>query len=253
LVLAVLIVLVADIDLPPTPARQAIHDRYFRAASFGLANRTAVLWAGLLTALLTLPVVGLLELREVFPQALAPWSAAITIAEIVPVVIGAVWFARLLASGISEGLADSSRLSETAPVVSGDTLVGGVKVILAAGVYIVPLLTLPLLPLGLLAAADKSKGRFTHPLSLLHLARQRPQDLIVLWLVLLMWGAATGLGLGAVGMLHHYAAGMTFPDEGSTVAYVTMVSMLALGLAGAVACVFGLAIGHCIGTFGRRQ
>jgi len=118
--------------------------------------------------------------------------------------------------------------------------------------YVLPVVTLPLLPLGLLALAYANDARAYNLLWAGRWAIRRPRELAILWLVVLIWGAALALAVAVIVTLTYKAVAIA-PAQRAWGAVMLSVGIRAIGWAaiGVAATVFSIAVFRCVGLFGR--
>lgn len=164
------------------------------------------------------------------------------------------------AAGESSGTNDQSLMPE---FPAGDATQHGLGRSLRMGVrglgvlvlFVLPVVTIPLLPLALLRLAGsrvRGRGGLTDFPGTIWIARRRPDDFAVLWLMLLLWGSALALAIAVTVMVLSLPGGFLPSDGqvGDAVAIATSaLDTLAVSLAGGF---FGLVLCRCIGLFGRQ-
>ena len=134
------------------------------------------------------------------------------------------------------------------------TFVSAAQGVSLAALYVLPVLTLPLLPLGIVSLAHADGlGAANLPWAR-RAAVRRPAQLAVLWLMLMLWAAA----LACVSVLliwvgHQFVTAI--PDSPTyTDVMVAGVGYAAMALVFSVAgAVLVCAMFHCIGVFGREN
>lgn len=130
------------------------------------------------------------------------------------------------------------------------TGVRGIGIIL---LYVVPVITLPLLPLGLMALAYTNDGRAYDVFWAFRAAGRRPGALVMCWLILLLWlaGMAAGVFVVVLGMLALIGALML----GGGCMEILLGFLLALCIGGVIASVgvmFIMAQFRCVGMLGHH-
>lgn len=179
---------------------------------------------------------------------------------LLPLATGVAWYAMIgfaLRFFLDVAVSSLERVDKTPGVPRlglGALFEGGLTGLGLLVVYVLPVVTLPLLPLGLLAAAWSDDTRALDPLWAFRAARRHPRPLAVLWAVLLLWGGLLGAGAWLAGraadswidrLLHQRGEPLW---AGLLIAAVTALGSLALALIG---CVFGAVLFRCVGLLGR--
>jgi hypothetical protein len=121
----------------------------------------------------------------------------------------------------------------------------------AAAVYILPLVTIPLLPMAMLMLASPGRKKALNPIAAARAAWRRPKGFVVLWMFLMMWLA--GMVLAGVVVKIIYDLRLSLPHiEGFAAATLSVIfTGFAAALWAVVAAIFGLAMFRCIAAFGR--
>ncbi|HUU60015.1 MAG TPA: hypothetical protein VMZ50_10755 [Phycisphaerae bacterium] len=122
-------------------------------------------------------------------------------------------------------------------------------------IYVLPIVTIPLLPLALLAAGYSDDNRALNVLWAWRAARRHPGPLLGMWAILLSWGAVLGAALWAASVavvaLANRAAQFARPVDAEMVwmlVYVPGSVVLAL-----LTCVLFCVVFRCIGLLGRHH
>ena len=164
-------------------------------------------------------------------------------------IIGGGFYLRYYLDCILSSLENDSRTPEVPSFFMAELLLLGVKGLGITVVYIYPVVTLPLLPLGLLALACAEDGRAYDVFWAVRVALQRPLYLMILWTVLIVWialtvGVTVGLWVGLEVITE------AVQQASSVLAFLIFV----VGLAAMVttACVLGVVIFRSIGMLGRH-
>lgn len=131
----------------------------------------------------------------------------------------------------------------------------GLKGLGIACVYILPIITLPLLPLGLLAWCYTDDWR---PFDLRFAAKaaaRKPGALLSVWGIMILWVIAMSAGLEAVDRGQEMIAAAMFGDEAGTGSFLTgLIMMSAATMVGATIFHFFMAvIFRCVGMLGRHH
>jgi hypothetical protein len=142
-------------------------------------------------------------------------------------------------------------------------LAAGGKSLAVLAVYVLPLVTIPLLPLAALLLAypagkspqaDRAAGgAATNPAAAARAAWRHAKGFAVLWLFLLMWLAGMALAGVVVWILYGLRHWLP-PMEGFTRAILSVtLSAFAVAAAALVAGIFGVAMARCVGALGRYR
>ena len=158
------------------------------------------------------------------------------------------------------GLADMADASPPS-LWPGRNLLSTAGALAIACVYVVPLVTLPLLPLALLHLATGGLGKALNVTLSLRTAWRRSGDFILLWMVLFLWVAGLILALvlaaGAFVAMDRIPAlvdsAVATSSTAAGAALWILLTACKFAIVAALACVFGLTIARCIGLFGRRS
>ncbi len=136
-----------------------------------------------------------------------------------------------------------------------DGLVTGFKALGVLAVYFVPLFTIPLLPLALLyLGARRGKGSpLLNPIRLSRIILDHTRDFVILWLWVMLWGAAMIFGTMVARVICQLSELVPSYQDFSGVALKMLFKAIEMALIGAVACVTSLVICRCIGVFGRKN
>lgn len=118
--------------------------------------------------------------------------------------------------------------------------------------YILPVVTIPLLPLGVLAMAYANDARAYNVFWAARIAVRRPRELAVVWLILLVWAAGMAVGIAVVATLAFKFASMSLCQDDRAGVMVSMgISAIAWGLMATVLIIFLTALFRCVGMLGR--
>jgi len=178
------------------------------------------------------------------------------VALLVLVLVFAGHFLEFFRDVVVGSVENSDLVPEMPPLRPRDQLPEALRALGAIFVYVLPVVTLPLLPLGVLGLAWADGGGGLDLVWALKAARRRPRQLAVLWAVLLPWAAAVVAGPwltltfffwisgDVIRQLHGHWVGqflsMVFVGEG-------VVLAVAVALLSPTVCC------RCIGLFGRRN
>lgn len=154
---------------------------------------------------------------------------------------------------VAAGGIEGARQSTPPPSWSfGEQAVLSLKWIGLLVVYVAPVITLPLLPLGMLALARTGDGRAFNLIWAARAAARRPGRLALLWFMLLLWQVLIVLGmvLVFVVMAAVTAAVVVAASGGAAIALAIALTLLQVLLLGAVGLMFGCMQYRCVGLLG---
>ncbi len=144
---------------------------------------------------------------------------------------------------------------------SAETFATGIKGIGFIGLYVLPIVTFPMIPMALLAMGSrgklamgsrKNKIQPFNPLSIFRAINYHAKDFTILWLFLMLWSAALLLSLAMVWLIKGIIESLLPPFEGQMHAVVWTIFPALITALVAVTCGFlGLVIFRCVGLFGR--
>lgn len=127
----------------------------------------------------------------------------------------------------------------------------GMKGLGILAVYVMPLVTIPLLPLGLLALSYTDDNRTFDVPWAFRAVMKRPRKIAALWLALLLWGAvAVGVGYALWACLATIVSALVAVGTGGLLLAVVTYVLGSLSI-GAVTTMFLCVIFRCIGMLGR--
>ncbi|MFB3891968.1 MAG: hypothetical protein ACE15C_08085 [Phycisphaerae bacterium] len=238
------------------PAISPLASDCLRAGSYATSNLIGVFWLVAMLVIAQLAAAGVRLAIDtpslVPPSETAVQAALIAAAAVIAFLVYCFWM-RYLLNASSETLARSTRAPDAGGVWQFKSIVLGVKGLIVLVMYVVPLFTLPLLPLGMLFLSSPGKVRPMRLGAVVRTAWQRARDFTIMWLILLVWLAGAALAVAAFVVLYRLTD-LIPPIEGAAGTTLSMiVSAAATAVAGAIAGVFGLAVFRCIGLFGRHN
>ncbi len=120
---------------------------------------------------------------------------------------------------------------------------------------VLPVVTIPLLPLGALVAAGASgRNGELRPGKILRTVCGHAWDFVVLWLVLMVWLAGLFLSLAILAAVAH-KVGQLIPSvpEHSEIIVTEVSRSIAIAVGASILGLFGVVFARCIGLFGRYQ
>ncbi len=129
-----------------------------------------------------------------------------------------------------------------------DGLIAGLRGLGAIIIYVLPLITIPLLPLGLLAISSRNKIRVRDLKYHINFAKAHTQEIALLWLFMLMWGSGLFLGcviVEGIDQITHY-----IPHHNKSDIFVACGFLRVILYAGTIG-IFSLAMFRCVGEFGQ--
>jgi len=219
-----------------------------KALRYAGGNKGGLVWMGILSMPACVAICGWAMLPDMAPAiAEYQWVAAI-----VAVVVG-LGYAAYVLEFVLDGVAQSAAGRDTAPPVPvvGMRLFGvAVAAMVLPVLYVLPIVTLPLLPLAMAIMSRRLSGVVRMDLALAS-ARRRLKDVVVLWLLVLLYVA--GGALSALGglVLHLLAAAVpTIPGPTQFVVQIGLASLVT-AVAMPFVILFALAIARCVGLFVR--
>lgn len=226
------------------------------AGSFGLSNTLSILWMALLAVAMTFLFCGTIRLIDLQGQYLGQWTYVMAGACVVVGILTLGFLMQFFLSATSQTLTHSRTAPDMPPVFALANLLAVGQMIAVAALYIAPILTMPLLPLGLLRLASPKLG---HPLDIrgvFRIAWRNPKEFAILWLMMLLWAAGLGLSVAVIVMVSSPINSLlpqAPPDSASEAILSIVLWSVAMAALAIATCIFGLAIFRCIGQFGRYQ
>ena len=173
------------------------------------------------------------------------------------VLVGFVVFSQVVRFWTSASADTLLRRRDRAPnapeFFSGDTYAMGVKCLAGLVLYVMPVVTLPLLPLGFLGLSACRKGALSVPASI-RIIKTYSRDVVVLWLMLLLWCGGLALSLSLATAVAWTILQFMPTDYEVYVNSVYRVLLRAVvgGIYAVPSLIFGLAIFRSLGVFGRH-
>lgn len=221
------------------------------AWEYALSSLRSVLVLTVMPVAAYLLYAGADGLAAMFPGALEPWRpVGIALGAALGLGILGYWMEYMLTAA-----GDTIRRGERAPSsqnpLSPANIAAVGKLLAVLGMYVVPVFTLGLLPMGLLVQATPQQGGALNPLRTARLAWKCPKDFVVLWLVWLLWSAAAVLACIVVLALYGLTESLPSVGGASQVALKTTLGALTVGVLSWIACLYGLMVFRCVGLFGR--
>jgi hypothetical protein len=134
-------------------------------------------------------------------------------------------------------------------IVAPETFLAILVLPLVVLLYILPVVTLPLLPIALVLASENRYKAALNPMAVSRVAKHQPTGVMVLHLALLVWLAAGGLGMALLTAIRQAVlARVDIAVTTGLVARIVATGITTLLLA-AVVQALALAGGHCVGFF----
>jgi len=223
-----------------------------QAGSYALSNLTGVYWMSIFLVIGSLLFQGVWHLRRAYPQLPGPvWAALFGLCGVFGVCAIIYWVA-FFCSAIRGTLARADKKFTAPDFWSLDSFRMGLKGIVVLVGYTLPVITLPLLPLSLLSVGWP-KGRLSLlPSKALGRLSRSTRDAVVLWLFLLVWLAGLALSAAVAQVALNWLDAIMPKAEGPSGTALSMVyTAIWTGVMTAVISIFCLAVGRCIGMFGR--
>ncbi len=221
------------------------------SASYAVGNVPALLWLGMLMLLAGLAVGGAIEVARL-EQISGSWgpllwaAAAVVAAWVVSYAFEYVLDAISAAVAGARTPPDAPRLASLRQPAAGAYLVGLVVA------YVLPVVTLPLLPIALVRLGLPGRAGVFRVRSLARAAWREVRDFEIVWLFLLMWALAGALGALLIAQgLTLLARSIPVESETTRVAVRALWIGLASGIGGLVGGVPILSMACCIGALGR--
>jgi hypothetical protein len=225
-----------------------------RAGPYALSNPTSVYWVAVfcVMAYLLHAISGQL-LRE-FPELLGQYETAILgLCGFVGLVVLAIWV-RFFLLAIAGTLTEHDRAPNLLLHLKLRDVVAGLAGLMTVVFYVVPILTIPLLPLGLIWLCAPAKAEAFNLARAIRTAWRGAKNYANLWLMVLVWAAAMALSIVLTKMIFLVIAGAIRPVGGISGMILSYLgSAIEIGIYAAVIAIFGLAICRCIGLFGRQN
>jgi len=241
---------VCGLRLVPTMGA-SLTDDCLKAGSYALTNLLSVYFLAILLVVGYLLTAGSHHLVREFSAAVEPFGPVVYgLCGIIGFLIFAYWLDFFL-SAIAGTVARSDEAPGLPRFWSVDTLATGLKGLGVVIVYVLPVFTMPLLPLGLLLLSTPGKRRAFDLAGAVKTAWRHARDFTILWLLLLLWIAGMVLAIVVANLLYRLRA-LIPPLEGASGIVVAMVpTAVAIAVIGVIVGIFGLAMFRCIGMFGR--
>ncbi len=120
-------------------------------------------------------------------------------------------------------------------------------------VYVLPVLTLPLLPAGLMLMDSHGLSDAMGLRRAVDIVRRRPHDYAILWLMVLLWAGAMALAITLAALGNSFLFDLLPADPQAAQVVEGLDFCLVTGVVSAIAAAFGLAIFRCIGSFARHH
>ena len=166
-------------------------------------------------------------------------------------IVGGMYL-RLYLDCILSSLEGVDETPDTPPFNISELFVTGLRGFGILAVYVFPVVTIPLLPLGLLAWGYANDNRTYNVLWATRAARRRPVHLVVLWVVLILWCAAMCTAVSILSGVLTILIGRL--ERLGCVGILLLIPVFLGGFAviAAIACTFLAATFRSIGMLGRH-
>jgi len=164
------------------------------------------------------------------------------------------YFVAFLLRAVRETASRSRAAPDLPPIADPQNIVNLLKFLLLCLIYIGPIFTIPLVPLGLLGLAAPGTVSPFNLRGMSGVLGRHAKDFVILWLLLLLWGAALVLALALLAVARILVGDWMPHLQGSSLTALEFVG-LAVGsfvTAGLVS-IFGLCLCRCVGMFGRHN
>lgn len=184
-------------------------------------------------------------------QIALPQEATVAIWALVGLVaffVGSYWAAALL--DVAAHAVLGGQAPPRLPPLSPGILAAGIKMIVIVALYVLPIVTLPLLPVGLLWMTGKS-WRGANLKAAAGMAWRQPKDFAITWLMTLLWSAGGVLAMSVLMVVFRVAELLPAAPGGGGVAMRIVLGVMGTVMVGAVVGMFAHAIFRCIGLYGR--
>ena len=222
------------------------------AVKYGLSNRASIFKLAVYGTVLAFLLGGAVRFLESFLLWTVPGRLVLAVAAMAVQVLVGGFFLRFLLDGAIGSLEGVDEAPDVPPFELKLLYGTGLRGVAVLIVYLLPVVTIPLLPLAWLALAYSDDERAFNVFWALKAAVKRPGALLVLWLFLLLWAAVMVAAVAGVALA---AAAMVEAAE-TTGCFGILISLAVLLLAGIVAitvcCIFATVQFRCIGLLGRH-
>ena len=235
-----------------TPALSPMAAGCLHAGAYARSGAGNVFLLAIILTAAYLLLAGLDRLLLEFPDDLGPRiPTLIAVASLTGFLVLGYWM-EFFATVMTDTVGGSSASPSLPGLFPPRFLATGIKVLLVLAVYVAPVVTLPLLPLGLLWATCPARVGAFGPIRNTRLALRNAREFVVLWMFLLLWAAALVLAVVVAIGLHRLTE--VFPQttgSGAVILSMTFQGILT-AVIGAAAGLFGLAMFRCLGLFARQ-
>ena len=238
----------------PQTVSEAAMSEYVNAMTYGLSNvQSIVLLIGMFFIAHLISVV----LTTVIPAQFALSTAVAFLVKSVAVLVKVLmvgYAIRFLLTIASRSLIGASQMPDLPPFKPISSIMTVFRTLGVLLFYVSPAVTIPMLPLGMLALSYTNSARSYNVFWAGRCASKQSRDLGILWLMLLVWSAAMALVLAVVslGMLQlDFLTRSNGSIEGQLVS--AGVAAFSGAILSAVGVIFGASLFRCIGIFGRAN
>jgi len=226
-----------------------------RAVTYGTTNIQAIVKLAVCTVIL---LAGLVAVREItghlFRHAAFTRHAVGGLSVILYLVL-AGYFLRFYLDCVISSLTGSDEAPDVPTFDLRELLRTAVRAAGVVGAWCLPVVTIPLLPLGILALSFTSGAGALNPLPAVRAAAKRPAALAVLWGVLLIWGAALVVATWGIWLLIAALAAVAERQAAwfTGAVLATVIRFVGAFVLSVVFHMFAAVLFRCIGIFGRHH
>ena len=192
-------------------------------------------------------------LPEMMPQASQAMPGLIVIGAILGFSVLA-YIVQFMLRAIAETVSRSRTAPDLPNFFSPRNFTDAARFVALCVLYIVPVFTIPLMPLGVLALASPGNVSCFDLRGMSRVLGRHAKDFVILWLLLLLWGAGMVLAIALLAVAYMTIGDLLPQLEGSPGQALHFVGVgLTSFVLAAIVCIFGLALCRCIGMFGRHN
>ena len=184
------------------------------------------------------------------PKELPPILTALSV--VLAFLVGSCWL-RYFLTVVSSTLLSAERAPEAPRVWDLHNLAVGIKGIGAAVIYILPLFTVPLLPLAMLRLSSPRQHGAFDPVLNTRAALAHARDFAALWLWKLLWLAVVAFSTAIIILLFNLKELIPTMEGDAKIIVDTLLLGAEVAIIAVAAAVCGTAIFRCIGLFGRQN
>ena len=226
-----------------------------RVGPYALSNLTSVYWLSMLVVGGYLLYVGAGYLLQEFPGQVGPWELPLFgFCGIIGLLILAGWV-QFFVRAIAGTLFEHDKAPDVLKHLGVKDMLVGFTGLGAVALYVAPILTMPLFPLGLISLSASQKGEAFDLLRSAKTAWRQAKNYANLWLLMLLWVAGSAFAVSLAWMGFGLIKDLVDPiaDVSSKELLLVVLNAAKVGFCSAIVCIFGLAVSRCIGLFGRQN